>query len=631
MSRIEVVKFGSLKATTTTLGQGPWSDTATHVIVVTGTEDIKIALKELRLSADAISTRVATSVDSQDMQSFIDKDIVVTGNHRVVFHMLNADIPYNTMRGIARACANIGGDVCVHVTFIPNALRVPLMHIIAKHCYAFVKYRTGMDFISDKSSKGSSEKGNIDNNLKSYLDNNLKSNLDNNLKSNIDNNLKSNIDNNLKKGYSPKKASRKKGNGKTLNPVRKIYIFDRHAKCDKDIDDLINAARALGCADIARNLENEPANHMTPHMFCENAMSILKKVDTHRKLKFKVLDEKEMDREGLRLVLAVGQSSSSHPRFMAVEYIQNKKYPTICLIGKGVTFDAGGLRLKPAVGMVDMKQDKSGAAIVVSILHHLLKYHANTTCQHVNFVGLTPLVENVINGKAVKPGDIVKAHNGSNVEILDPDAEGRLILADAISYSQKYYKPEYIIDFATLTAFASMICCDLSAVYHTLSEPLAAIVGELGEATGERVWRHPPWAEYKVNTMSPVADMRNANFECTRSGSFMAAMFISNFIPEDIKNKWVHFDISNNDIRGIHSGNCAFLGMQFVKRIVDELLTPKTSLQNRKSTRTRRTRTRKTQTRKTQTRRTRTQKTPTRRTRTFALKGRIKKITRSKH
>jgi leucyl aminopeptidase len=376
---------------------------------------------------------------------------------------------------------------------------------------------------------------------------------------------------------------------------------------DRDISNTVNIANAerllelhdaelsLDCADIARDLENEPANVMTPEKFCKESSRML----TPLGVKVRVLDVSAMQAEGLNLVLAVGLSSSSSPRFLVMEYCSSKKkssrqYPkvtevvtlknykkiptetkrkrTICLVGKGVTFDAGGLRLKSAPNMIDMKQDKSGAAIVVSIMEYLARSSNSSSSSSsggdYRVIGIAPLVENVINGRAMKPGDIVVAHNGSTVEILDPDAEGRLILADAISYACKYYDPDYIIDFATLTAFASNVCCDLSAVFHTTNEDLAAKIVSLGEATGERVWRLPPWPEYRVNTQSVVADVRNSNFECTRSGSFMAAMFISNFVPLELADKWVHFDISNNDVKTIHSGNCAFLGMQVLRYLL---------------------------------------------------------------
>ncbi|PNH01397.1 putative cytosol aminopeptidase [Tetrabaena socialis] len=340
---------------------------------------------------------------------------------------------------------------------------------------------------------------------------------------------------------------------------RRVWMLDQSGEQDEAY--IQDVERALASADIARDMENEPANQMTPDIFCKTAIALLKPFN----FKVTVLDEAAMAKEGMGLVLAVGQSSSFPPRFMVVEHFKNAAFPTVCLVGKGVTFDAGGLRIKSPQGMIDMKQDKSGASVVVSIMHHLALHHRDLP---INLVGLMPMVENVINGKAMKPGDIVKAHNGTHVEIMDPDAEGRLILADAISYSARF-KPDYVLDFATLTSYATQLCCDLSAAYYTVNDALSQLVFSIGEAIGERVWRHPPWPEYKLNTMSPVADSRNAHFDCTRSGSFMAAMFISNFVQGEVAERWVHFDIANNDVKGVHSANCSFMGMQLVKALAE--------------------------------------------------------------
>ena len=352
---------------------------------------------------------------------------------------------------------------------------------------------------------------------------------------------------------------------------RALYIYSAQERAGALIRTII--ARNLS-ADIARDLENEPANQLTPERFCAEAARILRRSKPDGggagRLRFRVLDARRMEKEGMGLVLSVGQSSAFPPRFLVVEHAPKKstkdaRRPTVCLIGKGVTFDAGGLRIKPPQAMMDMKQDKSGAAVVIAIMHYLVTRGRAGDDLGFDVVGLMPLVENVLGGRATKPGDIVRAHNGTNVEIVDPDAEGRLIIADAISYAERHYKPDLIIDFATLTSFASSVCCDLAAVYYTLDDAMASSIESLGESTGERMWRLPAWPEYKVHTTSPVAHTRNANFECTKSGSFMAAMFISNFVPARLARKWVHFDIANNDVRGIHTGNCAILGMHLLE------------------------------------------------------------------
>jgi leucyl aminopeptidase len=280
---------------------------------------------------------------------------------------------------------------------------------------------------------------------------------------------------------------------------------------------------AIHYADLARDLQNEPSNHMLPEILARNVRSRLRAA-----YRVRVMDEREIEQRGMGLIMAVGQGSDHPPRFVVAKRMKDPNFPTICLVGKGVTFDAGGLRLKPASSMMDMKQDKSGAAVVATILAYIAEVAPHL---EVNLVGIMPMVENVINGTATRPGDVVTAHDGSNVEVMDTDAEGRLIIADAISYSKKF-KPDYIIDFGTLTSFASNLCCDLSSVHYTPSDAMSELVSQVAEATGERTWRLPPWTEYSRDTTSTVADMRNAIFNCTRGGSYMAAMFISNFVPK---------------------------------------------------------------------------------------------------
>ena len=463
-------------------------DILTHIIVVSSVEEVKAVVDALDLDVDTLSSKATMTVPGDAVAAFV-KSSVSKENYRVTISMLNPEIPFNSMRGIAKSIASMSHDVCVHIRYVPERFRVPLMHILGKHCYTFVKYKS-----------------------------------------------------------------------KHVKRPHHVSIFD---PTRKNAEFMQSIANAISCVDVARNLENEPANRMTPKLFCADATRLLRaaEMDGGRTFNISVLDEKAMAKEGLGLVLSVGQSSAHPPRFMVVEMMSNEAYPTVCLVGKGVTFDAGGLRIKSAPGMADMKSDKSGAAVVVSILCHLARVGIK-----LNVIGLMPMVENVINGHATKPGDIVNAHNGSNVEIMDPDAEGRLIIADAMSYSTRY-RPDYVFDFATLTSFASTICCDLSAVYYTTNDELSQLIYNLGESLGERVWRHPPWPEYKMHTVSPIADTRNAIFECTRGGSFMAAMFISNFVPKDVADRWVHFDISNNEVKGIFSANCALLGMQLLKAI----------------------------------------------------------------
>jgi leucyl aminopeptidase len=483
-----------------------------HVIIVTGTADVARVLESLSLDAEAAMSRIGSSVSEGAVASLAavgsGTASVHSGKstkkpkHRVVLHMFNEALPYHSMRAISRGVGAMNAGVCVHVQHLPERFLVPLMHILAKHVYSFDKYKLSSEKLSLKL------------------------------------------------------------RAKSSSQSRKTFIVDVNSSESKrrHLEDI---CRALDCVDVARDLENEPSNQLYPMKFCEVATGLLRGSSPESRVESEILDMAALKREGLNLIVSVGQSSDHAPALLIAKLIRDERYPTICLIGKGVTFDAGGLRLKSAQGMAEMKKDKSGAAIVVAIMRHIARDHGDL---RVNLVGLMPMVENVINGRATRPGDIVRAHNGSTVEIADPDAEGRLLLADAISYAKRY-SPDFILDFATLTSFASTICCDLSGVYYTKNDSLSQLIYTLGESTGERVWRHPPWTEYKHATTSVVADAKNAAFECTRSGSYMASMFILNFVPPEMLMRWVHFDISTTDTQGTFSGNGALLGMQLVKAL----------------------------------------------------------------
>lgn len=496
----------------TRANEDAWLSAPTHVILVTSPQEAREAVRALTLSAAAVRSRVATTVASARLATFADSGRTNNngssdGQHSVLLHAFNPESPYTHMRAVGKAVAGIGGDVCVHVRHVPRIYHVPLANVLAKNVYTFQKYKTS-------------------------------------------------------------RQAKPAPHGLR----RTVWLCDRGASAKRLAELTLVVERGIRAADFARDIENEPANRMTPHDFCRHAAALLESASSGpSKLRVTVMGPEDMKREGLNLILAVGQSSDAEPRFFVAEWIKSPKYPTVCLVGKGVTFDAGGLRLKSAPGMLDMKQDKSGAAVAVAVLYDAMTRSKDSTLKGLdvkglNVIVLAPLVENVINGSAMKPGDVVTAHNGTTVEIMDPDAEGRLILADALSYSARY-KPDYILDFATLTNYASTVCCDLAAAFYTRTRELAEVIESLGEATGERVFRHPAWTEYRLHTASPVADARNAHFECTRSGSFMATMFLANFVPPDAFDRWVHFDISNNDVRGIHSGNCALLGMELVQEI----------------------------------------------------------------
>jgi leucyl aminopeptidase len=364
----------------------------------------------------------------------------------------------------------------------------------------------------------------------------------------------------------------KKGNVSTTN---KIYVFDQH-KQDKAFKSFVCS---LNCADVARDLQNEPANVMSPSVFVATATNILEDAiaSTHNNnnksnkskskaptLKVKVLDDDQMKKEQLNLVLAVGMSSIRKPKFMIVECIHSDKCPTVCLIGKTVLFDSGGLNIKTRGMLPEMKTDKTGGTVLVALIRYCILNNVK-----LNIIGAMPIVENLLGENVTRPGDIVTSHSGKTVEITDVDAEGRLIIADAISYLVNYckkYKPDYIVDFATLTGWADSVHLDLNAVCYCRDMKLAAKLNKIGEQVGERIWFLPPWDEYTYFTKSVVANTRNYSLD-VKEGAYLPAMFMINFVPEDMRDKWVHFDICNNFSGDLARGNCVLLASQWLHQI----------------------------------------------------------------
>ena len=224
---------------------------------------------------------------------------------------------------------------------------------------------------------------------------------------------------------------------------------------------------------------------------------------------------------------------------VVLEYNKSKKKneQPIVLIGKGVMFDSGGYNLKTS-DFSDMKNDMTGSAIVYGLFKMLSMCKVNG-----HFIGLLPLVENMIGPNAIKPGDIVKAYNGKTVEITDTDAEGRLIMADALAYSAKF-KPKMCIDIATLTGQAAHIFDKKSSVIMGNNNKYIQQMILSGQDNNERIWELPMWNEYIELTKSTIADYKNLTYE-TRSGTIMAGAFLSNFVPE--KTTWIHLDIAGVD------------------------------------------------------------------------------------
>ncbi len=292
-------------------------------------------------------------------------------------------------------------------------------------------------------------------------------------------------------------------------------------------------ASAAGIADgvvLARDLVNEPANVLYPGEFARRASGLRKLGVT-----VEVLDAAAMKKLGMGALLAVGQGSAHESRLVVMRWDGGKRsVDPIAFIGKGVCFDTGGISIKPAQGMEDMKGDMAGAACVVGLMHALAARKAK-----VNVVGAVGLVENMPDGRAQRPGDIVTTMSGQTVEVINTDAEGRLVLADVLHYVNKRFKPKLMIDLATLTG-AIMVA--LGHEYTGLfanDDKLAERLAKAGEATGERVWRLPLGPEYDKIIDSKFADMKNTGGRF--GGSITAAQFLQRFVN---KTPWVHLDIA---------------------------------------------------------------------------------------
>ncbi|PIR96652.1 MAG: leucyl aminopeptidase [Candidatus Doudnabacteria bacterium CG10_big_fil_rev_8_21_14_0_10_41_10] len=280
---------------------------------------------------------------------------------------------------------------------------------------------------------------------------------------------------------------------------------------------------------FARDLANHPGNFMTPQSLAEAAIKMAKE----NKIKYKVLEKPEMKKLGMGALLGVNQGSILEPKFIILEYNLSKPGKPTVLVGKGITFDSGGISIKPSQKMNEMKFDMCGAATVLGVM----KAAAELKLPH-KLIGLIPATENLPSGSAIKPGDVVRAMNGKSIEINNTDAEGRIILADALSYAQKY-KPKNVIDFATLTGAAIVaLGTGYSAAFGN-NEQLMARLQKAAEISGEKIWRLPLDSDYKEKMKGKIADLDNIGHN-EGGGTITAALFLQEFVDFP----WIHLDIA---------------------------------------------------------------------------------------
>lgn len=282
---------------------------------------------------------------------------------------------------------------------------------------------------------------------------------------------------------------------------------------------------------LARDFVNYPSNYITPSIFARK----IAKMSRKNKLKVKIYGEKEIERMGMNCFLGVARGSSKEPKLVVLEYKGNKSKDVYALVGKGVTFDSGGISLKPSQGMHEMKGDMAGGAVVAAAINAAAELKLP-----VNLIAVVPCVENMPGGNAMKPGDVLKSMSGKTVEVLNTDAEGRLILADALYFVSKK-SPKYIIDLATLTGSCIMALGYNVAGLMGNNKKLENSIFEAGEKTKERVWKMPLYKEYSDAIKSDIADIKNLGYDSGVAGLLTAAAFLKEFVG---KTSWAHIDIA---------------------------------------------------------------------------------------
>ena len=337
-----------------------------------------------------------------------------------------------------------------------------------------------------------------------------------------------------------------------------LYSFTKYKKPEyEDIEEILIAVReeekvplielAIGkgklvadVTNLARDMGNEPANYMTPSRMAEAAEQLASKYD----LEIKVLNLEDMEEMGMGAVLGVAKGSDQPAKLIILSYKGNEhSKKALGFLGKGITFDSGGISIKPSEGMWEMKDDMAGAAAVITALGAIAKLKPK-----INVTVIVPATENLPSGTALKPGDVLKAMNGKTIEVISTDAEGRLILADALSYAQKLGLSP-LIDLATLTGACRVALGMLySGLFGNDGDWIDKVLGA-AERTGEKMWHMPMPEEYKEQIKSEIADVKNTGNRY--GGAITAALFLSEFVDNT---PWVHIDIAGPRLSTKESG-----------------------------------------------------------------------------
>ena len=313
---------------------------------------------------------------------------------------------------------------------------------------------------------------------------------------------------------------------------------------------------------FARDLVSEPPNVLYPKEYV-NRLLKLKNIG----IKVTVYNEAKLKKLGMNSLLGVGRGSAKESFLVTLEWYgdkKNKKSP-LSFVGKGVCFDTGGISLKPAKFMEEMKYDMAGSAVVAGLIKSLALRKAK-----VNAVGVVGLVENMPGGNAQRPGDIVKAYNGKTIEVLNTDAEGRLVLADALSFTEKKFKPKFIVDLATLTGAIIISLGEEYAGLFSNNDELSKKLFEAGQKVNEKVWRMPLHKNYDKLMDSTIADIQNINYS-GGAGSITAAQFLQRFIE---KTPWAHLDIAgmafSKKAANLNPGGATGFGVRLLNQLIED-------------------------------------------------------------
>jgi leucyl aminopeptidase len=327
-------------------------------------------------------------------------------------------------------------------------------------------------------------------------------------------------------------ADRYKSGERGAPPLEEVLIVAGVGEQPSRLDAAIERGRILGeSSNLARELSNEPSNVLTPHVFAERAKEMCEAVG----LDVEILGEREIAQLGMGLLLGIAKGSEEPPRVIVIRYSPagTPQTPVLGLVGKGITFDTGGISIKPAEGMERMKDDMAGGAAVVCAMRAIALLKAP-----IQVIGVVPATENMPSGRAVKPGDVLTSASGKTVEVINTDAEGRLILGDGLWYAQKL-GATHLVDVATLTGAAVVALGKVTAAIFGQPERWVQTVRETALAAGDRCWPMPLYDEYAEQLRSDIADMMNTGGR--PAGACTAAMFLKEFVGTA---PWAHLDVA---------------------------------------------------------------------------------------